>query len=102
MTTPDLPTNPRIPRNGDGFVPLNHESAPPDSTAFRLKVIPREAANGAFAPLSHPTAGTAGLPSCADGSSRQPTVTLRHEGDRVAGARLECSCGQVIDLDFSF
>jgi hypothetical protein len=32
------------------------------------------------------------------GSNCEPRVTLQREGDRVAGIRIQCSCGQVIDL----
>jgi hypothetical protein len=28
----------------------------------------------------------------------EPRVTVQREGDRVAGIRIQCSCGQVIDL----
>ena len=28
----------------------------------------------------------------------EPRVTLHRDGERVAGIRVECSCGQVIDL----
>jgi hypothetical protein len=31
-------------------------------------------------------------------SNCEPRVTLQREGDRVAGIRIQCSCGQVIDL----
>ena len=28
-----------------------------------------------------------------------PVVTLRREGDRVTGIRVQCACGEVIELD---
>ena len=28
----------------------------------------------------------------------EPRVTVQRDGDRVAGIRIQCSCGQVIDL----
>lgn len=41
------------------------------------------------------------LPSGAATGARascEPRVTLQRDGDRVASIRVECSCGQVIDL----
>jgi hypothetical protein len=34
----------------------------------------------------------------ARGSNCEPRITVQREGDRVAGIRIQCSCGQVIDL----
>ena len=58
------------------------------------------AASPAFAPLrAHAPA------VCADAgspSSREPVVTLQKDGDRVIGIRIECGCGQVIELACSY
>lgn len=32
------------------------------------------------------------------GKVREPVVTLTKDGDKVTGIRIECGCGQVIDL----
>ena len=32
----------------------------------------------------------------------QPVVTLQREGERVTGIRVECACGQVIELACSY
>lgn len=51
-----------------------------------MKVVPAPAANGAFVPHPVPTSDTGrasgGHPEA------QPTVTVRKEGDRVAGIRI--------------
>lgn len=39
-----------------------------------------------------------GATTGARGANCEPRVTLQRDGDRVAGIRVECSCGQVIDL----
>lgn len=85
------------------FLPLAVKRDAPDAedSAFRVKVVPAASAPPApFRPLatpapstpadhSHPPSGTA---------AAAPVVTLRKEGDRVTGIRIQCSCGQVIDL----
>jgi len=50
----------------------------------------------AFTPLrAHPPAACA---QAAASSAREPVVTLQKDGDRVTSIRIECSCGQVIEL----
>ena len=81
-----------------------------------IKVMPKAGGQeGAtdFAPfsagLSNPASsgrGTANeLPAHASHASNRsvtPTVTLQREGDRITGIRVECSCGQVIELACSY
>ncbi|MBL9137182.1 MAG: hypothetical protein JNK85_15020 [Verrucomicrobiales bacterium] len=67
-----------------------------DDATFRVKVIPAPAA-GSFVP--HPVPATAAGGLSGEGHAEgPPTITVRKEGDRVAGIRIQCSCGQVIDL----
>ncbi len=61
------------------------------------------AARPAFTPMRPHAAG-----SCASGApngtvpAREPVVTLQKEGDHVTGIRIECACGQVIELDCAY
>ena len=32
----------------------------------------------------------------------QPTLTVQREGDKITGIRVECACGQVIELACSY
>ena len=74
------------------FVPLTPGPMPGDGTSFRLKLTPRDAAPPAFTPRS-----TTALPASAC-PAPQPIVTVQREGDRVTGIRVQCTCGQVIEL----
>lgn len=63
-----------------------------------LKVVSAAEAGPAFAPLqtsssahSHGSAG-----------SGKPVVTLQRDGERVTGIRIECACGQIIELACSY
>jgi hypothetical protein len=66
----------------NGFTPLSLKSFP----AANAKAVP--AANGQSSSL-HPAA--AGCPP--------PKVTLQRQGDVVTSVRIQCGCGQVIDLN---
>ena len=83
----------------DTFVPFGPATAghpinsgPPQG----LKVIPATDATEAFAPLY---AGTA---SHAHGTTKSgnavPSISVQKEGERITGIRIECLCGQVIEL----
>lgn len=81
----------------DPFVPL---TAAPDTRGerqeFRATVIPKPAKTRPFHTLvaTSPAApaGAATRPGC------EPRVSVQRDGDRVSSIRIQCSCGQVIDL----
>jgi hypothetical protein len=86
----------------DSFVPFDTEAGrQAGRPAGRISPLPaiRSAgppveAGSAFTPLAHGPAG-----STAHG---KPAVSLQREGDRVTGIRIECVCGQVIELSCSY
>ena len=65
--------------NGNGFAPLEFRAAPPAADG--------KAPNGATTPSRSPQ-------NCA-----APKVTLQRQGDMVTSIRVECPCGQVIELN---
>ncbi len=78
----------------DTFLPL--VTAPissGESGMLQLKVLPQGEANAIFQPM--PEAGKSERPAKACG---QPSVTLQRQGEVVSGIRIECGCGQVIEL----
>ena len=88
----------------DTFVPFLALGKSP-AEAF----APRSQAPSAERPASKSTLPKAGseapavaaLPTCAatHGEPAQPIVTLHQEDGRVTRIRVQCACGQVIDLD---
>ena len=50
-------------------------------------------------PASQPAGACAHVPVQ---SSAKPIVTLRRDGDRVTHVRVECACGQVIELECAY
>ena len=70
----------------DGFTPLPLKSGP-------LLAVQAAAGNGGPAAAVSPSAST---PPAHHGA--QPKVTLQRQGEVVTGIRIQCSCGQVIEL----
>jgi hypothetical protein len=82
----------------DAFVPLllspgkTKENA---GSGFRLKVMPQPAAGAA---CHAPPPATPTHPPPAGHSSAEPVVTVEKAGERITGIRIQCGCGQVIEL----
>jgi hypothetical protein len=80
----------------DSFVPLTAAPATSGPSAkFQLKVLPQgqSEAKAAFEPLLLGGREEAPVKSCG-----RPSVTLQRQGEVVSGIRIECGCGQVIEL----
>lgn len=87
----------------EAFVPFGPGTAAgvkSAGVAANLKVVPKDAA-ASFSPFQ-PTPGGAHAHGAATGGSGEPTVTLQKEGDKIVGIRVECACGQVIELACSY
>jgi hypothetical protein len=88
------------------FTPLvlpNNAAGHPASNSFRLSVLPQETpsqpvsfakSNGKGSPLGGACSASSGKSS----APAQPTVTVQREGTRITFIRIECVCGQVIEL----
>jgi len=86
----------------DSFVPFDpFPSSGPKTpgTPGPLKVVPKpEAGPGAlFSPLV-----TSAHAHSAANAAHRPIDTLQRDGDRVTSIRIQCGCGQVIELDCSY
>ena len=84
----------------DSFVPLAAALISKGETAaHQLKVLPRGQADAksVFEPL--PSCMRSEPPAQACG---RPSVTLQRQGEVVSGIRIECGCGQVIELACSY
>jgi hypothetical protein len=83
----------------ESFVPLISLAPTPrgERTDFQATVLsqPEQAHKfqAAESPVTTSSPGTA-----SNGSHCEPRVTVQRDGDHVAGIRIQCSCGQVIEL----
>jgi hypothetical protein len=76
------------------FVPLSKAAVPGFATAgsdFRVTVVKQTENFQSFQPLGH--AGKSG-----PGGQCEPRVTLQRNGGSVSVIRVQCACGQVIEL----
>jgi hypothetical protein len=64
-----------------------------ESTMLGLKVLPQAEAKAVFEPLTEIGKQDKTPKACAT-----PKVTLQKQGDVVSSIRIECACGQVIEL----
>jgi hypothetical protein len=83
----------------EGFVPLAAKpSGDHSAEPFRLKVLAN--ANGPAVPFQPIGAlrGASPAPSAHGEHAGQPQVSLVREGDRITGVRVQCGCGEVIEL----
>ena len=83
----------------EGFIPFTAK-VPADNTgeSFRVKVLANE--NGAaipFRPLGALSGGSP-TPGAHGEHAGQSQVSLVRDGDRITGIRVQCACGEVIEL----
>ena len=80
----------------ESFVPLTTAPTSSERTDFRVQVLSKSAQTQAFQSLDSnlppPSVPTG------DGRSCQPRIAVQRDGDRVSSIRIQCSCGQVMDL----
>jgi hypothetical protein len=94
----------------DSFVPLTAAHAPPTPREYRVAIIsdPSQAAGHGHSEGAPQKTGfqslesqlTAALPSAIGTEKKigEPRVTVQRDGDRVTHLRIQCICGQVLDL----
>jgi hypothetical protein len=78
------------------FVPLTAAATATDKRDFQITVIPQNEQPPGFQSLDKvmPAAGerSAFKKNC------EPHLTVQREGERITNIRIQCSCGQMIDL----
>ncbi|HEX4343238.1 MAG TPA: hypothetical protein VH255_07595 [Verrucomicrobiae bacterium] len=80
----------------ESFVPLTTTPASGDRPDFRVSVLSKSDQSRPFQSLDEQLPPPA-LPT-GDGRNCQPRIAVQRDGDRVASIRIQCSCGQVMDL----
>jgi hypothetical protein len=81
----------------EAFVPLTTAPAPGEYRELQVTVIPKAVPTRSLQSLEPP--GTAaGRPGPAAAKKCEPSVSLQCDGDRITNIRVQCTCGQVMDL----
>lgn len=86
----------------ESFVPLTTAPVPPAKREFRVAVLDGQGhggGDGQDKPAFHSLESLrpAALPG-AEKKPCEPRVTVQRDGDRVTQLRIQCTCGQIMDL----
>jgi hypothetical protein len=89
------------------FVPLTATPASPSLREFRVAVVNRNepvgghskpAQPGGFQSLETAMPVAVGMAHHGEKKVGEPRVTIQRDGDRITHLRIQCGCGQVMDL----
>ncbi len=81
----------------ESFIPLTTLPASSERREFHVTVIPKTEQTRSLLSSESPAPVPSG-PGPGAGKNCEPRVSLECDGDRVTNIRVQCSCGQVMDL----
>lgn len=82
----------------DSFLPLTSATSGDKGREFRVTVIPQAGSVPGFKNLAHVGATETANGSVSALKNCEPRLSLQRDGDRIASIRIQCSCGQVMEL----
>ena len=83
------------PPRTESFVPLTDAPVSDERREFRVTVIPQSEQSQIFQSIEQLAPVPASPTSAKNCETR---VSVQRDGDRVTGIRVQCSCGQVMDV----
>ena len=86
------------PQRTQTFVPLTAAAALPGRRDFAVTVIPGEEKKPEKNFQSLETPRPAATTANPENKTCEPRVSVQRDGDRVTHLRIQCTCGQVMDL----
>ena len=84
-----------LPRT-ESFVPLTEAPVSDERREFRVTVIPQSEQSQIFQSLEQLAPVPAS--SMSDKKNCEPRVSVQRDGDQVTSIRIQCACGQVMDV----
>ena len=84
----------------ESFVPLTTAGAAGNNREFQVTVIPQPKPGQTTTALERPAPAVIESSPLPLGNKKhcEPYMSMQRDGDRITGIRIQCSCGQVIDL----
>ncbi len=79
----------------DTFVPLVASSPSDPQREFKVTVIPQAGQPQAFHPVGSAGEGQGAFPKK---QNCEPQLSVQREGDKITNIRIQCRCGQTIDV----
>ena len=89
---------PMTPPRTDHFVPLTTAAPAGENREFHVKVIPQAGPAQSFKTLEPAVSKAGESAPAAGGKNCEPSLSLQRDGGRITGIRIQCSCGQIMDL----
>jgi hypothetical protein len=82
----------------ESFVPLTAASPSGDNREFRVTVIPQPVLAQPFQTLEN--GALAAVKGVSQNGKKicEPRLSLQRDGERVTNIRIQCACGQMMDL----
>jgi hypothetical protein len=80
----------------ESFVPLTTVTALDEKREFRVTVIPQTEPARAFQTLGQ--VATAAENGLTHAKNCEPRLSVQRDGERITNIRVQCSCGQVMEL----
>jgi hypothetical protein len=82
----------------ESFVPLTAVPAPAGQRDFQVGIIPRDGHFRPFPSLEKKPLGPGETALSDEKRFCEPRLSVQREGDRVTSIRIQCTCGQVLEL----
>ena len=82
----------------DSFQPLTSASPANKNREFRVTVIPQTQAAPPFKHLGQAGATAGESQSANSDKNCEPRLSLEHDAGKISNIRIQCSCGQVMEL----
>jgi hypothetical protein len=81
----------------ESFVPLTTQTITDEKREFRVTVVSQTEPARAFQTLGQ-VATAAAENGTAHAKNCEPRLSVQRDGDRITHIRIQCSCGQVMEL----
>ena len=82
----------------ESFVPLTAVPAPAGQKEFHVGIIPRDEHFRPFKSLETKPLGPGEIALSEDRKYCEPRISVQRDGERVTSIRVQCTCGQVMEL----
>jgi hypothetical protein len=82
----------------ESFVPLTASSPSGEDREFRVTVVPQAESGQSFQTLEQAAATAMKTAASNGGKNCEPRLSVQRDGERITGIRIQCTCGQVVDL----
>ncbi len=85
-------------QKNESFVPLTTAGTSASHREFQVTVIPQAAPGQSAANPEKPVMPVIEASPLGAKKNCEPYMSMQRDGDRITSIRIQCSCGQVIDL----